>query len=78
MTFFLERICTPPCENNGVCGADPRDPDVLICFCPSGFFGDSCEQGKSYCSEANLGSNFFLVLVMSILKYNIYSFMGDP
>ena len=46
--IYLERICIPPCENNGVCGADPRDPDELICFCPSGFFGDACEQRKSY------------------------------
>ena len=60
MTLFtcnLERTCTPPCENNGVCGADPRDPDQLICFCPSGFFGESCEDSKSYWSESNLDSN---------------------
>ena len=53
----LERICDPPCENNGVCGADPSDPDELICFCPSGFSGDSCEKSKSYTCETILGSN---------------------
>jgi len=37
----IYHACEPnPCENNGVCAASTAGP---VCFCPSGFVGESCE-----------------------------------
>jgi hypothetical protein len=45
--YILEIECDPKCENHGVCGTDPSNPDGdPICYCPSGFFGEACGQRK--------------------------------
>ena len=45
--YILEIECEPPCVNHGVCGTDPKNPDDHpVCFCPSGYFGETCEQCK--------------------------------
>lgn len=40
MWFYLVvELCDPPCKNGGVC-------DNKQCFCPSGYTGKVCEEGK--------------------------------
>ena len=41
-SYLFSAICQKSCLNNGVC----RTPGK--CECPSGYFGDRCEESKNY------------------------------
>ena len=63
--FFkiIERICSPPCNiDHGVCGTDPKNPEELICYCQSGYTGDSCDECKT--------TDFYFYLV-TLLSSNL-------
>jgi hypothetical protein len=38
--FCEQAVCIPDCINNGVC-VRPG-----VCYCPIGFYGQQCENGK--------------------------------
>ena len=62
--FFkiIERICSPPCNiDHGVCGTDPKNPEELICYCQSGYTGDSCDECKT--------TDFYFYLLINSENY---------